>query len=127
MRVMVSRWTNLFVFRSCSRLEARSSLLSPTSCTPRRNPATTSGKHRQGGARHLPALDLVPLDALQHDAALVTGLALVQGLVEHLDAGNGGLERLLLPTLGMQAQQGRKGGVRFERPKRIAFVLQAAI
>src|ERR671939_2195554 len=39
-------------------------------------------------AEHLPALDLLPLDAAQEAADVVAGLALVEDLAEHLDAGD---------------------------------------
>src|SRR5215213_8153977 len=39
-------------------------------------------------AEHLPALDLLALDAAQQAADVVAGLALVEDLAEHLDAGD---------------------------------------
>src|SRR4051794_30022662 len=41
-----------------------------------------------GLAEHLPALDLLALDAAQEAADVVAGLALIEDLAEHLDAGD---------------------------------------
>src|SRR4051812_48480779 len=43
---------------------------------------------RAGLAQHLAALDLLALDAAEQAADVVAGLALVQDLAEHLDAGD---------------------------------------
>src|SRR5262245_3616151 len=47
--------------------------------------------NRAGLAQHLAALDLLALGAAQQAADIVTGLALIEQLAEHLDAGHNGL------------------------------------
>src|SRR5689334_8142578 len=48
-------------------------------------------RDRAGLGQHLAALDVLALDAAQQAARVVAGLALVERLVEHLDAGDDGL------------------------------------
>ena len=48
-----------------------------------------------GLGQHLAALDLLALDAAQQTADVVAGLALVEQLLEHLDAGDHDLARVL--------------------------------
>ena len=50
---------------------------------------------RAGLGQHLAALDFFALGAAQQHADVVAGLALVEQLSEHLDAGAGGLQRRL--------------------------------
>src|SRR4029434_4122405 len=47
--------------------------------------------NRTGLAQHLAALDFLTLGAAQQTADIVTGLALVEQLAEHLDARDHGL------------------------------------
>src|SRR5262245_25958834 len=47
--------------------------------------------HRAGLAQHLAALDFLALGAAQQAADIVTGLALIEQLAEHLDASDHGL------------------------------------
>src|SRR3989344_8002017 len=44
-----------------------------------------------GFCQHLPALHVLLLEATEEDAGVVARHALIQGLIEHLDAGNDGL------------------------------------
>src|SRR5215204_3709643 len=53
---------------------------------------------RAGLAQHLAALDLLALDASQQAADVVAGLALVEDLAEHLDAGDDRVGGLLVDT-----------------------------
>src|SRR5687768_14899384 len=55
-----------------------------------------AGLDAGGLGQHLAALDLVTLDASQQQANVVARLAAVEGLVEHLDAGDDQLSRLVL-------------------------------
>src|SRR3978361_503152 len=48
-------------------------------------------RDRAGLGQHLAALDVLALDATEQAARVVAGLALVERLVEHLDAGDDGL------------------------------------
>src|ERR1043165_2965338 len=52
---------------------------------------------RAGLAQHLAALDFLALGAAQQRADVVAGLALIEQLAEHLDAGDDGLLRVLQP------------------------------
>src|SRR6202008_999358 len=55
-------------------------------------------RDRAGLAEHLSALDLLALGATQQAADVVAGLALVEDLAEHLDAGDDrGVDLLLDP------------------------------
>src|SRR5829696_3600373 len=54
-------------------------------------------RDRPGLAQHLAALDLLTLDASQEAADVVAGLALVEDLAEHLDAGDDRRGRVLDP------------------------------
>src|SRR5215204_4024030 len=53
-------------------------------------------RDRAGLAQHLAALDLLALDASQQAADVVAGLALVEDLAEHLDAGDDRVGGLVL-------------------------------
>mmetsp|Transcript_12172 Transcript_12172/g.26580 ORF Transcript_12172/g.26580 Transcript_12172/m.26580 type:complete len:298 (+) Transcript_12172:147-1040(+) len=54
------------------------------------------GLHRSRHTDDLSSGDVTLLDTLQHDAALIASLTLVQSLVEHLDTDDLSLHRLLL-------------------------------
>src|SRR6185312_10624327 len=54
-------------------------------------------RDRTGLAQHLPALDLVPLGTTQQTTDVVAGAALVEDLLEHLDARHDGRRAVLDP------------------------------